>query len=88
MPGGRGCVALLAAEAGRTEVDRGQRAKVVGLDIRQAQLEKGAFRHAVGLGEDVHRRGYVGGIGLQCAHGCNFKQSRRVSRGEDVRSCG
>lgn len=86
MSGSRGCVALLAAEAGRAEVDCGQRAEVAGLDIRQAQLDKGALRRAVGLGEDVHRRGNMGGIGLQCVHGCKFKQSRWASRGEDVRS--
>lgn len=88
MAGGRGGVALLPAEVGRAEIDSGKRTEVAGFYIRQAQIDEGALRHAVGLGEDIHRRGYVGGIGLQCTHGCNPKQSLRASRGADGRSCG
>ena len=88
MAGGCSRVALLAAKAGRAEINFGHGAQFARFHVRQTKLEKGAFRHAVGLGEDVHRRGNMGGIGLQCAHSCNFKQSRRASRGEDVRNCG
>ena len=88
MAGGRGRVALLAAKAGRAEIDFGHGAQFARFHVRQTKLAEGALRHAVSLGEDIHRRGNIGGIGLQCAHSCTFKQSRRASRGKDVRNCG
>ena len=88
MAGGRGRVALLAAKAGRAEINFGHGAQFARFHVRQTKFEEGALRHAVGLGEDVHRRGNMGGIGLQCAHGYNSKQDRRWGRVGKRRSCG
>lgn len=84
----RGGKALLAAKGSGAEINLRQAEQLAGLDIRQAELNEGAFRHTVGLGEDIHRRGNLGGIGLQCVHACKSRRALPRRQSGAVRACG
>ena len=84
----RGGKALLAAKGSGAEINLCQREQLAGLDIRQSELDEVALRHAVGLGEDIHRRGNLGGIGLQCVHACKSRRALPQYQSGAAPTCG